>query len=102
MIKLADAKRVYQSLQRKGLNAEYVGGLWKGKEVLHDIDLIVRYKDSVHDIDIIKLSKIKAPIELYVVDDSMYARLRKALRATTHEAIQGRLMKGLRFKRMTL
>ena len=102
MIKLAEAKKTYQALQRKGLNAEYVGGLWKGKEVLHDIDLIVRYKDSVHDIDIIKRSKIKAPIELYVVDDSMYVRLRKALRSTTYEAIQGRLMKGLKFKRVAL
>jgi hypothetical protein len=102
VVKLVEAKRIYQLLRRKGLNAEYVGGLFKGKEVLHDIDLIVRYKDAVKDIDIIKRSKIRAPIELYIVDDSMYVRLRKALRATTYEAIQGRLMKGLQYKRMAL
>jgi hypothetical protein len=102
MITYIRALRIVDELKHRGLKAEIVGGIHKKKDVLHDIDLITREKNAAKDIAIIKSIRTTTPIELYVTSTEHYQGLRRALRATTYAAIQGRLMKGLRFKRMTL
>jgi DNA polymerase/3'-5' exonuclease PolX len=102
LIALEKAEAIVANLKRKGLQAEVVGGIHKKKEYLHDIDLICRSRYIDKNIQVIRNAKLRFPVELYAADDEMYMRLKKALRATTWEAIQGRLMKGLRYKKMKL
>lgn len=64
-----EGKRIVSLLRQKGLKSEIVGGIYKKKEDIHDIDLIVRRKDAEKDIVILKYSDIDCPVELYVVND---------------------------------
>jgi hypothetical protein len=99
VLKLADI------LFRHGFKGEIVGGVWKGKNESHDLDLICRERDLRSNRAIIGKYRNACPdipIELYVVEPKYYKGLCKALRATRWQAIQGRLMKGLHFCKVSL
>jgi len=97
---LAEGQIIVSSLQRQGLKAEVVGGIYKKKEEIHDIDLITRKKYSEKDLQILRNSDLDCPVELYIVDDKQYDRLKNALRSTTYENISGRKMRGLRYNKV--
>ena len=99
---LIEGKTIVSSLRQKGLRAEIVGGIYKKKEEIHDIDLVVRKKDADRDLQILNDSDIDCPVELYVVSDNQYKRLRDALRSTTYENITGHKMKGLRYNKIRI
>jgi hypothetical protein len=99
---LMEGKRIVSLLRQKGLKSEIVGGIYKKKEDIHDIDLIVRRKDAEKDIVILKYSDIDCPVELYVVNDRQYDRLKNALRSTTYENISGKKMRGLRYNKIKI
>jgi hypothetical protein len=98
---LMEGKRIVSLLRQKGLKSEIVGGIYKKKEDIHDIDLIVRRKDAEKDIVILKYSDIDCPVELYVVNDRQYDRLKNALRST-YENISGKKMRGLRYNKIKI
>ena len=95
-------KQIINRLKEQGLKVAVVGGVYKGKEEIHDIDLLVKEKDSSKVLSILEKQNLDIPIELYIADEKMYPRLLKALRATTYENIQSRGMKGLRYKKMRI
>jgi hypothetical protein len=99
---LMEGKRIVSLLRQKGLKSEIVGGIYKKKEDIHDIDLIVRRKDAEKDIVILKYSDIDCPVKLYVVNDRQYDRLKNALRSTTYENILGKKMRGLRYNKIKI
>jgi len=77
-------------------------GIYKKKDEIHDIDLIVRKKYVEKDIVILSNSDIDCPVELYVVEDKQYDRLRDVLRSTTYENISGKKMRGLRYNKIRI
>ena len=99
---LAEGKRIVSLLRRKGLKSEIVGGVYKNKNEIHDIDLIVRKKDVEKDLKILENSDIDCSVELYIVDDKQYDRLKNALRSTTYENISERKMRGLKFNKIRI
>jgi hypothetical protein len=97
--------RLANTLFSHGFKGELVGGAWKGKNESHDLDLICKEKDFPSNrvvIEKYRNTHPDIPIELYVAEPMYYSKLRKALRSTRWEAIQGRLMKGLHFKKVGL
>ena len=98
---LAEGKRIISLLRRKGLKAEIVGGIYKNKDVLHDIDLITRRNNADKDLKILK-EYADYPIELYVVSDGQYEKLKDALRSTTYENISGKKMRGLHYNKIKI
>lgn len=101
-MRLAEGKHLISLLRRKGLKAEIVGGIYKKKNILHDVDLITKKENADNDIDVLNDSDLKHPVELYIVNDRYYNRLRDALRSTTYENIAGRKMKGLKYNRFRI
>ena len=99
---LAEGKTLVSFLRRKGLKAEIVGGIYKKKEEIHDIDLITRQKNAEKDLVILNSSELDCPVELYIVSDRQYNRLRDALRSTTYENITGHKMRGLRYNKVRI
>jgi hypothetical protein len=102
-MKRDEALEFVSFLRGLGLRFEVVGGLYKGKPNVHDIDLVVRLSDWENSIFFSTLRSLNgkppAVVEFYIADDVNYEPLCTALRATTHEAIKGRLMKGLRYRK---
>ena len=99
---LAEGKSIVSSLRQKGLKAEVVGGIYKKKEEIHDIDLITRQSNGEKDLKILREQNLECPVELYITSDKQYKRLRDALRSTTYENITGHKMRGLRYSKVRI
>jgi hypothetical protein len=104
-MELEKALDFFRRLKRAGFKGELVGGAFKGKQEVHDLDLICLDKDLEYNRGIVEEVKggyylDRFGVELYYCSKGMYKGLRKALRATTYESIQGRLMKGLKFSKV--
>lgn len=103
---LEECLSFWDSLKNYGFEGDLVGGAYKGKVEVHDLDLVCLIKDFESNRDIIestkKSSSFNVPIELYYCSSDMYSGLKKALRATTYENIHNKLMKGLRFSKVKL
>ena len=99
---LAEGKIIVSSLRQRGLKAEVVGGIYKKKEEIHDIDLITRQSNGEKDLKILREQNLDCPVELYITSDKQYKRLRDALRSTTYENITGHKMRGLRYNKVRI
>jgi len=95
-----------------GLKGEVAGSVWKGgerHEWVHDLDIVMREADWEANLNVLKAlvneaeaDKLPLAVEFYIAEDSMYRGVLDALRATHYEVIKGRMMKGLRFRKMRL
>jgi hypothetical protein len=101
MISLQEAKQYIILWRKHGASFDVVGGIWKKKKVLHDIDLVVRPGNVEKVSKIILSNKPNVPVELYIPLKER-ERLIKTLRSSTWENIHGRLMKNLRFTKVRL
>ena len=99
---LDEGKQIVNRLKEKGLKAVVVGGIYKGKEEVHDIDLITRQSNGEKDLKILREQNLDCPVELYITSDKQYKRLRDALRSTTYENITGHKMRGLRYNKVRI
>jgi hypothetical protein len=106
MVTLEECLEFWKLLKSSGFEGDLVGGAYKGKAKIHDLDLLCYTGDLESNIELVRGIKLSynftTPIELYSCSWDMYDGLKKALRATTYESIRERLMKGLRFKKVKL
>ena len=98
---LAEGRSIVSILRQQGLKAEVVGGIYQKKEEIHDLELITRQNNLEKDLKILKKCA-SYPIELYVVNDRQYNKLKDALRSTTYENITGHKMRGLRYNKIQI
>lgn len=92
MIKLQDAEKICEEIQKE-IPCEIIGGVWrKHHAIVHDIDLVVKEKDW-------KFPKIHFPvkIEFYIVSEEFYERFKWVMRQGVYEIISKKLMTGLRY-----
>lgn len=106
MVSLEKGLELWSILKDEGFKGDLVGGAFKGKSSIHDLDLLCLDKYTEYNSQLVKEVKksnsLGVPIELYYCTSTMYPGLKKALRSTTYENIKGKLMKGLRYRRSRL
>lgn len=99
MITLSEAKEAIAAWKEHS-DFEVAGGVWKGKPFVHDIDLVVRNENVQAVLSALSKRKAACEVELYIPFEGHEEKLLNALRATTYEAISGRLMSGVRFRKL--
>jgi hypothetical protein len=99
MVSLAEADQAVGKWLSLGAKFDVAGGIWKRKPVVHDIDLVVKRENLGSVLRVVSANKARVPVEIYIPYDGFEAKLLIALRATTYEAINQRLMAGLRYSK---
>lgn len=99
MILLKEAQEAIDAWKRES-EFEVAGGVWKGKPSLHDIDVVVERENLQAFFGAVEARKVACPIEIYIPLPGHADKLLTALRATTYQAIKGRLMSGVRFNKI--
>jgi tRNA nucleotidyltransferase/poly(A) polymerase len=98
------ADEIVSVLKEDGIECDIVGGVYKQKDNPHDIDIIIN-ADSVINVRALpsyNFDSVPCKIEFYIVGKGHYGRLRHVLRSHRIDIIRGRLMKGLKFKKMVI
>lgn len=101
-ITLRDADALVAAWRRSGAIFDDVGGVWKRKPTLHDIDILAHDRNLALVEQIVRANKSKVPVEIYHTDITHYQGLLFALRSGTWDMIHGKLMKGLRFGKVRI